>query len=377
MSEEQEKYELEVRDAAPPAPLRFSPEKIDLLKRTICKEATDDELEMFLYVCEQTGLNPFLRQIHAVKRWNSKTQRKEMTIQTGIDGYRLTADRTRRYAGNDEPVFVGKTKEGYPAQATATVYKLVGGQRYAFTGTARWVEYVGKRKDGQPTSFWRKMPHGQLAKCAEALALRKAFPAELSGIYTNTEMMQADVIEAQVTEIKDEPKQGNGNGGDPEQPEKIIVNGKWTKMPPRPLKPAQLKEVMEYNASKKAGAMASPGQKPSQKQVGLLAGKLEEALGANQDAQVNRYTFTQWLTGERSLTKLGVAWIATLLEWLLGDKDETNDYPFKAHAVEEANKVLRQAMLDQGQQELPAAQFDPAPQEALGGLGFTKGEHDA
>jgi len=372
MTETKEGYNVPaVRDAAPPAPLRFTPEKIDLLKRTICKEASDDELELFLYVAGKTGLDPFMRQIHAVMRWDKKAGRKVMTIQTGIDGYRLMADRTGRYAGNDEPVFVGKTPEGYPAQATVTVYKLVGGQRYAFTGTARWAEYVQTTKAGKVTSFWRRMPHGQLAKCGEALALRKAFPAETSGLYTNTEMMQADVVDAQVTEIKDESPEGNG--GDSE-PERIIVNGKWTKMPPRPWKPAQLKEILEYNVSKKGDWT----NEPSKEQVGLLAGKLEEALGANKGAKANRYEFLGWMTGERSLQLQDIAWIATLLDWLLEDKDEaTGDYPFKAHACEEANLVLRQAMLDQGQQELPDAQFDPASQEQLDGLGFGRGEHDA
>jgi len=346
MTEQQEKYEVAVQDAAPPAPLRFTPEKIELLKRTICKEATDDELELFLYVAERSGLDPFLRQIHAVKRWNNATGKKEMTIQTGIDGFRLLADRTERYAGSDEPVFVGKTPEGYPAQATVTVYKIVGGRRVAFTGTARWEEYVGTKKDGQPTSFWHRMPHGQLAKCAEALALRKGFPANTAGLLSDVEMMQADnVVETTAVDVTETTKAT----GEAEETGHIIVNGKWTKMPERPLKPAQLKEVMEYNVSKKADWTGEPNKK----QVGLLAGKLEEALGANQDSRVNRYTFTEWMTGERSLTKVGIAWVATLLDWLLGEKDETGDYPFKDHAVKEANAVLRKAMLDQGQQEMP------------------------
>ncbi len=155
------------------------------------------------------------------------------------------------------------------------------------------------------------------------------------------------------------------NGG-AEARKQVVINGKWI-MPERPMTPQQLKEVLGFNASKKAGAMASPGQEPSQKQVGLLASKLEEALGANQDAQVNRYTFTGWITGGvRSLTKVGIAWIATLLDWLLDEKDATNDYPFKAHAVKEANAVLRQAMLDQGQQELPTGEAAKSVQEHLG-----------
>jgi len=204
MSEPKPTYELEVRDAAPPAPLQFTPEKIELLKRTICKDSTDDELEMFLYVAQRCGLDPFLRQIHAVKRWDSKQKRNVMSIQTGIDGYRLLADRTGRYAGNDEPIFSHTEIGKPPATATVTVYKVVAGVRCPFTATARWDEYKQTKKGGGLTFMWVKMPHLMLSKCAEALALRKAFPAELSGIYTNTEMMQADVIDATVTEIKDD-----------------------------------------------------------------------------------------------------------------------------------------------------------------------------
>lgn len=184
-------------------------------------------------------------------------------------------------------------------------------------------------------------------------------PEELGAAVTVSESGDV-VIDAETRVIEDEPEDAI---------EHIIVNGKWTKMPPRPLKPAQLKEVLEFNVSKKADWT----NEPNKNQIGLLASKLEEALGANQDAQVNRYTFTEWMTGERSLKLVGLPWIATLLDWLLDEKNDTGDYPFKAHAVEEANLVLRQAMLDQGQQELPTeAQFDAAPQEQLDGLGFGK-----
>ena len=215
MTETTERYEVATRDEVP---LSFTPDKIELLKRTICEGSTDDELEMFLYVAGKTGLDPFMRQIHAVKRWDSKAQREVMSIQTGIDGYRLLADRTGRYAGNEEPAYAEGTGKN-PISATVTVYKIVAGQRCPFTATARWDEYKQTKKDGSPTFMWAKMPHLMLSKCAEALALRKAFPAELSGIYTNTEMMQADVVEATVIDVtetgkapeKEPDKPTNGN----------------------------------------------------------------------------------------------------------------------------------------------------------------------
>jgi phage recombination protein Bet len=156
--------------------------KLELVKRTVANGASDDELELFLYHAKRAGLDPLAKQIYFVKR------KGRGTIQAGIDGLRLVADRTGLYAGNDDAVFDGETECGWPARATVTVYKMVHGQRCAFSATARWNEYY----PGDELGFqWRKMPHVMLAKCAEALALRKAFPMEMSGLYVHEEMEQA------------------------------------------------------------------------------------------------------------------------------------------------------------------------------------------
>lgn len=162
----------------------FSGDEIDLIKNVIAKGATDDELKLFLHQCRRTGLDPLAKQIYFQKRRNNKTGKETMTIITAIDGHRLVADRTGLYAGNDDPVF---DNESEPNKATVTVYKIVGGIRCPFTATARWDEYVP-----YDDFMWKKMPCHMLGKCAEGLALRKAFPAELSGLYTDTEMQQAD-----------------------------------------------------------------------------------------------------------------------------------------------------------------------------------------
>ena len=180
--------------------IEFDSSKLDLIKRTVAKGATQDEFELFLHACKRTGLDPLMKQIHAIKRWSAAEGRETMAIQTGIDGYRLVAERTGKYAGSDEPVFEMQAGAPYPSKATVTVWKIVEGQRYPFTASAHWDEYVQKKKDGTITSFWQRMPKGQLGKCAESLALRKAFPAELSGVYTHEEMQQAenDVSEKEV-----------------------------------------------------------------------------------------------------------------------------------------------------------------------------------
>ena len=155
-------------------------EKIDLIKQTVAKGASDLEFELFMHACKRTGLDPLMKQIYCIKRGAN------MAIQTGIDGYRLIADRTGQYAGSDEATYM-LGEDGYPDVASVTVYKLVGGLRCAFSSSARWKEYCP-----EASPMWKKMPFLMLAKCAEALALRKAFPAELSGVYTHEEMAQAD-----------------------------------------------------------------------------------------------------------------------------------------------------------------------------------------
>jgi len=165
-----------------------------LLRRTKCATLTADQFQEFIHAVNRHCLDPFSNQIHAVTRNTNVGTReapkweKRLTVQTGIDGFRLIADRTGVYAGNDDAACTYDDKSGL-VSATGVVYKVVGGQRCAFAATARWTEYHPGQKQGR---MWTKMPHVMLAKCAEALALRKAFPAELSGLYTNEEMQQAD-----------------------------------------------------------------------------------------------------------------------------------------------------------------------------------------
>ena len=158
----------------------FTEEQLNLIKNHICKGANNDELAYFLQVCKKTGLDPFSKQIYSVPRGGART------IQVGIDGLRLIADRTGRYVPGREPTYT-YDKHGNLESATSYVKKQArDGTWHECASTAYWNEFNANQ------GLWKKMPRVMLAKCAESACLRKCFPGEMSGLYADDEMHQAD-----------------------------------------------------------------------------------------------------------------------------------------------------------------------------------------
>jgi phage recombination protein Bet len=162
----------------------WTPEQTQLISTTIAPGCSNDELRLFAYACQRTGLDPFSKQIYAIKRGG------KMTIQAGIDGLRSIAERTGQLDGSEthwcgeDGVWTDVWLASKPPAAAKTILHRKGAS-HPFVGVARFQDYNA----GQ--GLWSKMPAAMIAKCSEALALRKAFPADLSGVYSTDEMDQA------------------------------------------------------------------------------------------------------------------------------------------------------------------------------------------
>lgn len=189
----------EVEAAAPysglPTQRPLTRDEIDLIKDVSFKGASDLELKLFVAVCNQKQLNPLSHQIYAVKRYDTQLGREVVTFQVGIDGFRLTAERSGKYRGIDGPYWCGPDGKWCdvwldrlhpPAAAKVGVYK--DGFAKPLFAVALFAEYAQLTKAGDLNAIWRRRPAGQIAKCAEALALRQSFPEELSGLYSTDEL---------------------------------------------------------------------------------------------------------------------------------------------------------------------------------------------
>lgn len=246
MNEEAQDYKMmSVREARAELAPTVPQDKMQILGDVIAPGLDATQLEVFALACNRTKLDPFAKQICAVTRWDSELGRNKMTIQTTIDGFRVIAERTGKYAGRKPFEWCGPDgkwvevwlEKGPPAAARARVLRKDFPE--PLVAIARYKAYCATKQGGQPTYMWQKMDAEQLAKCAEALALRTAFPQELSGLYTEDEMEQAGMTDAAVL---------------PETPPRTVpatvTNGS---KPPPPPPPAA-----------KPAAKSSPGSTPAE-----------------------------------------------------------------------------------------------------------------
>lgn len=185
----------------------FSQMQVAALQQIGVDQASQGDLDVFFHVCQRSGLDPFAKQIYMIGRNGRELVNGEwrnvvkQTIQTGIDGFRLigrrAADRAHHAVSVSAPEWahedgswrpVWRKAWGRPVAARVTIHRA--GE--PFVAIALFDEYAQTKRDGDLTQMWEQRPAGQIAKCAEALAWRLAFPQDLSGIYADVEMEQAD-----------------------------------------------------------------------------------------------------------------------------------------------------------------------------------------
>lgn len=172
-------------------------------------EAPAGDQQVFLHVCQRSGLDPFARQAYMISRWDPQSGKNKWTIQTGIDGYRVIAERRSEYGGQLEPQWCGDdgawrevwTSKEPPVAARVGVIRR--DWEHPVWGVAHFWEFAATKKDGQLNHMWATKGRHQIAKCAEAAALRKAFPQDFAGILVDEEAEHLDnpqprmVIDAQ------------------------------------------------------------------------------------------------------------------------------------------------------------------------------------
>lgn len=224
---------------------------MDLVRRTVAKDCDAAEFDQFIHICKAVGLDPLRRQIYAFVFGKDEPTKRRMSVVTAIDGYRAIAERTKCYRPDDRaPRIEYSTEARCPSKnplgivrAEVTVYKFAHGEWHPVTAEAYWDEYAPIIETGEggfewvetgqfypkdhPTKpgkpkfrkqvigdvtealdpskpNWRKMGRVMIAKCAEAQALRRAWPDDFGGLEVDEEVDRRSSIELTASELADE-----------------------------------------------------------------------------------------------------------------------------------------------------------------------------
>ena len=185
---------LALRADTPIALQMTDAEIIPVLRSSLYPGASDASIKLVIGYCKATGLDPMMKPVHIVPMWDKNSKSMRDVIMPGIGKYRTDAARTGQLAGIGEPEF-GPEVNYYgttaPEWCRVTVKRLIAGVERDFVAKEYWIEnYATAGKDSDaPNNMWRKRPRGQIAKCAEAQALRKGFP-EATGSEPTAEEME-------------------------------------------------------------------------------------------------------------------------------------------------------------------------------------------
>ena len=269
-----------------------------LVEQTFPAAKTIEAVLMALAYCKQRNLDIFKRPVHIVPMWDAKKRAYVETVWEGIASIRTTASRTGAYAGIDaveygptirtefrgeKDVWEDRQKTGteefkkaveYPEWASVVVYRMINGQRCPYHAKVYWREtYATMGKMEVPNDMWAKRPFGQLDKCVEAAALRKAFPEELGNTYTVDEM-EGRTIEGSAIDVVEEPKRQP-----PKPPAKKVEQIEAKPVAKQPPKPAPKKKEPEdeppENFDPETGEILDDEQSPSD-----LLSELDVSLNA-------------------------------------------------------------------------------------------------